>query len=156
MRRRHQPKRLPHVHYRQPNPRTLLRPDPGVELSHARLRAVLAAKPDRPATNEIADHDPIAVPFADRDFINAYCLWTWRAGTLELGLHVLLVERLDRMPVQLQFRRHLFDRRSPATPADIISKPLGVERIVRQKVEFARASPRRSRDSQPAAPRIRD
>jgi hypothetical protein len=33
------------------------------------------------------------------------------------------------------FRRHLLDRRYPATPADIISKSLSVERIVGQKVE---------------------
>src|ERR1700758_5296789 len=83
--RRRQPKRLPHVHHRQPNPRTLLRPEPGIELSHARFRAVFAAKPDRPATNEIADHDPVAVPFPDRDLVNADRLWTWRSGTLELG-----------------------------------------------------------------------
>src|SRR3984893_5359201 len=53
-----------------------------------------------------------------------------------LGFHVLLVERLDRVPVQLQFRCHILDRRRPATPADIIGKALGVERIVRQKVEL--------------------
>jgi len=39
------------------------------------------------------------------------------------------------MPVQLQFRRHLLDRRRPAAAADIIGKALGVERIVRHKVE---------------------
>ena len=76
------------------------------------------------------------MPFPDRDLINADCLWTWRAGTLELGLHILLIERLDRMPVQFQFRRHVLDRRSPATAADIMCKPLGVERIVRQKIEL--------------------
>jgi hypothetical protein len=27
-----------------------------------------------------------------------------------LGFHVLLVERLDRVPVQLQFRCHILDR----------------------------------------------
>src|ERR1700758_459709 len=136
MRRRRRPKRLPHIHHRQPNPRTLLRPEPSVELAHARLRAVLAAKPDRPATNQVADHDPVAVTLPDCDLINADCFWTGRAGTLELRLHVLLIERLDRMPVQFQFRRHLLDRRAAATPADVIGKPLGVERIVRQKVEL--------------------
>src|SRR6516225_6520436 len=136
MRRRHQPKRFPHVHYRQPNPRTLLRPEPGVELSYARLRAVRAAKPDRTTSNEIADHNPVAMTFPDGDLINADCLWARRAGTLELGLHILLVERLDRMPVQLQFRRHLLDRRSSTTAADIVRKPFGIERIVRQKIEL--------------------
>jgi hypothetical protein len=43
---------------------------------------------------------------------------------------------LDRLPVQLQFCRHLLDRRSATTAADIISKPLRVERIVRHKVEL--------------------
>jgi hypothetical protein len=39
------------------------------------------------------------------------------------------------VPVQLQFRRHVLDRRRAAATADIIGKALGVERIVRQKVE---------------------
>src|SRR5205807_8005726 len=59
-----------------------------------------------------------------------------RAGTLELGFHVLLVERLDCMPIQLQFRRHLLDRRSPTPAADIVCKPFGIERIIRKKVEL--------------------
>ena len=75
------------------------------------------------------------MPLPDRDLINADRLRTWRAGTLELGFHVVLVECLDGMPVQLQFGGYLLDRRSPATPPDIISKPLGVERIVRHKIE---------------------
>src|SRR5215467_1850087 len=132
VRRRLLPIRFPHVHYRQPNPRTLLRPEPGIELSHALFRAIFAAKPDRTTTNEIADHNPVAMPFPDGDLINADCLWARRAGMLELGFHILLVKRLDRMPVQPQFRRHLLDWRSPTPPADIMCKPFGVERIVRQ------------------------
>src|SRR5438270_13870849 len=37
MRIRRQPKRLPHVHHREPNARALLPTEPGVELAHARL-----------------------------------------------------------------------------------------------------------------------
>ena len=73
--------------------------------------------------------------FPDGDLINADCLWARRAGTLELRFHILLVQRLDRVPVQLQFRRHVLYRRRSAATADIIGKALGVERIVRQKVE---------------------
>src|SRR5580693_4310258 len=135
MRRRRQPKRLPHVHYREPKARALLLTEPGVELAHARLRAVLAAKPNRPAAQQIAHYDPIGVTLPDRDLVNANYLRTRRAGTLELGFHVLLVERLDRVPVQLQFRCHILDRRRAAATADIIGKALGVERIVGQKVE---------------------
>jgi hypothetical protein len=53
----------------------------------------------------------------------------------ELGLHVLHLQRLDRVPVERQFLRHVLDRRLPATPPDKIGEALGVERIVRQKVE---------------------
>src|SRR6202040_1364198 len=130
-----QPKRLPHVHYREPKARALLLTEPGVELAHARLQAVLAAKPNRPAAQQIAHHDPIGVTLPDRDLVNANFLRTRRAGALELGFHVLLVERLDRVPVQLQFRCHILDRRRPAAPADIIGKAPGVERIVGQEVE---------------------
>ena len=87
------------------------------------------------ALKQIAHDDPIGVPFADRDLVNADHLRSRRAGALELGFHVLLVERLDRMPVQLQFRCHILDRRRPAATADITGKALGVERIVGQEVE---------------------
>ena len=76
------------------------------------------------------------MPFPDRDLINADCLWTGRPDTLELGFHILLIKRLDRMPVQLQFRRNVLDRRFPATAANIMCKPFGVERIVREKIEL--------------------
>ena len=132
---RRQTKRLPHVHDRKANARALLLAEPGVELAHARLRAVLAAEPDRPAAQQVADHDPVGVTFADRYLVDADHLRTRRARALELGFHVLLVQRLDRVPVQRQFRRHILDRRRPTAPADIISKALGVERIVRQEVE---------------------
>jgi hypothetical protein len=72
----------------------------------------------------------------DRNLVNSYHLWTRPTGALELSFRVLLVQRLDRVPVQLQFLRHILDRRSPTASADKIGKPLGVERIVRQKVEL--------------------
>ena len=71
MRCRRQPKRLPHVHHREPNARVLPLAQPGVELAHARLRAILAAKPDRTTTQEVTDHDPIGVTLPDRDLVNA-------------------------------------------------------------------------------------
>src|ERR1039457_1653337 len=130
-----QTKRLPHVHDGEANARTLGPAEPGVKLAHARLRAVLAAEPDRTAAPKVADHGPGGVTFADRNLVDADPLRTRRARALELGLHVLHVQRLDRVPVQRQFLRHLLDRRPPATPADKVSKALSVEWIVRQKVE---------------------
>jgi len=136
MRRRRQPKRLPHVHHRKPNPRALLLAEPGIKLAHARLRAVLAPKPDRPATKQIADHDPVAMAFTDRNLVHADHLRARTAHTLELGFHILLVECLDRVPVQLQLRRHILDCCRPTAPADIMGKSLGVERVVGQKIEL--------------------
>jgi hypothetical protein len=130
-----QTERLPHIHDREANARALLLAEPGVELAHARLRAVGAAKPDRPAAQEVADHDPVGVTFADRYLVDADHLRTRRARALELGFHVLHVQRLDRVPVQRQFLRHVLDRRRPTAPAHVVRKALGVERIVRQEVE---------------------
>src|SRR5262245_7940726 len=133
---RRQTKRLPHVHDRQANARALPFAEPVVELAHARLRAVLATEPDRAAAHEIADHDPVGVPFADRKLVDADHLRTGRARALELRFHVLQVQRLDGVPVQRQLLRDILDRRSPAAPADKISKALGIERIVGQKGEL--------------------
>jgi len=67
--------------------------------------------------------------------ISADHLRTRPARSRKLGLHVLLVEGLDRMPVQPQIRRNVLNRRRATAPADVIGKALGVVRIVGQKVE---------------------
>src|SRR5262245_3421990 len=36
----------------------------------ARLRAVIAAEPDRPAAQQVADHDPVGMPLANRDLVD--------------------------------------------------------------------------------------
>src|SRR5439155_1048573 len=77
--------------------------EPVVKLAHARLRTVLAAKPDRATAHEIADHDPVAATFADRKLVDADHLRSGRANALELRFHVLLVQNLDSLPVQRQF-----------------------------------------------------
>src|SRR5271157_5037591 len=79
--------------------------------------------------------NPVGVTFADRKLVDADDLRSRRASALELRFHVLLVQRLDRVPVQSQFVRHVLDRRLPAASPHIVSKALGVERIVRQKLE---------------------
>ena len=73
--------------------------------------------------------------FADRYLVYANHLRPGCAHAVELGLHVLLVQRLDRVPVQRQVLSHVLDRRRPTTLAYIVCKTLGVERIVRQKIE---------------------
>src|SRR5215813_13474223 len=135
MRGRRHPKRLPHVHHRKANAPALLLTKPGVELRHAGFRSVLAAKPDRPTPQKVADHDPIVITLADRNLVDPDDQGTRRARACELCLHVLHLQRLDGVPVKRQFLRNIRDRRLSATAADKIGKALGVERVVCQKVE---------------------
>src|SRR5215204_239310 len=130
-----QAERFPHVHHRKADARALLGAEPGVEPLHARLRAVTTAEPDRPATQQVADHDPVGVPLADRDLVDPDHLRAGPARARQLGLHVLHLQRLDRVPVECQLLRHVRNRRLPAAPPDKIGEAPGVERIFRQKVE---------------------
>src|SRR6267154_5981000 len=136
MRLRRQAERFPHVHHGKAKARALPRAKPGVEGAHARLRAVLTAEPDRPPANEVADHDAVGVTFANRNLVDADHPRCWGARARQLGLHVLHLQRLDRVPIERQFFRHVLDRCLAAAPADIKSKALGVERIVRQKIQL--------------------
>ena len=130
-----QPKWLPHVHDGKADARALLGAKPGVELRQARFRAILAAKPDRTPTQEVADDDPVAVALADRDLVDPDHPWARSARMCELRRHVLHLQRLDRVPVERQLLRHVRDRCLPTAPTDKIRKALGVERIVRQKLQ---------------------
>ena len=49
--------------------------------------------------------------------------------------HVLLVQLLDGLPIEVQLLGDGLDGTIPATPADIEGEPLGVERVVGQPVE---------------------
>src|SRR4026207_1768570 len=127
-------KRLPHVHHRQANPCTVSLSQLIEELRHALLRAVLTAKPDRSTLLQIAHHNPIGVPFANRYLVDTDDLWSWFSRLGQLRLHVLLVQLLDRVPVQFEFLGHIFDGRRATAPSHIISKALVVKRVVRQKL----------------------
>src|ERR1700716_2368203 len=101
--------RLPHVHHRQTKAVALLAAQPSIELRHAGLRPVLTAEPDRPLALQVADHDAIAVALADRDLVDADRLRPRPPGTRQLRLHVLLLQRLDRLPVEPQLLGHVAD-----------------------------------------------
>ena len=135
MRGRRQPKRLPHIHHSEANTRALRLAKPGVELRHAGFRSVRAAKPDRPTPQKIADHDPIGMTLADRNLVDPDDQRTRRARAGELRLHVLHLQRFDGVPIKRQFLRNIRDRRLAATSADKISKALGIERVVCQKLQ---------------------
>ena len=127
---------LPHVHDGQADAFHLLGAEPVIERVHAGLRTILAAEPDRPAANQVADHDPVGMPLPDRDFVDPDGLWPRRTGAFQLDAHVFFVEFLDRTPVQFQFLGHVLDGARPAAAADVPGKPLRIERVVGQKVEL--------------------
>jgi hypothetical protein len=129
-------KRLPHVHHRQTDATGLLLAQPIIELVHAGLRAILAAKPDRSAPDQVADDDAVGVTLSDRDFVDADGLGARRTRFLQLGGHVLLVQFLDGVPVQMQFFGDILDAARATAAPDIPGKPLGAERIVGQEVEL--------------------
>ena len=105
-------------------------------VEHARLGAILAAKPDGPPSYQVTHDDPVGVPLPDRDLVDADHFRSWRPGSSELLLHVLLLERLDRVPVQMQLLSNILDRRGSASTTDVEAKALGVERIVCEEVQL--------------------
>ena len=110
--------------------------EPGEELVQARLGAVLAAEPDGPAPLQVADHDAVAGaawPMAISSM--PMTRGAGQPGPAELLPHVLLVQLLDGVPVEVQFLGHRLDGALPAAPPDEEGEPLGVERVVGQPVQ---------------------
>ena len=134
-------KRLPPVHHRQPNSLGLLLAQPVIERVHAGLRTILAAKPDRSASNQVAHHDAVGMSLPDRNLVDTDRLRPRRAGAHPLDLQVFLVECLDGAPMQIQLLGDILDRARSAAPTHVPGKPLGVvnrpqvERIVGKKVQ---------------------
>ena len=130
-------KRLPHVHDSHSNTLAFPGPQPLEELVHARLGAILAAKPDGPPSYQVTHDDPVGVPLPGRDLVDADHFRSWRPGSSELLLHVLLLECLDRVPVQMQLLSNILDRRGSASTTDVEAKALGVERLSARKSSFS-------------------
>lgn len=85
----------------------------------------------RPPPQQIADDDPVSMASLDRDFINPDHHWPRYADAPQLLSHVLLVELLDRLPIQRQLFCHVLERRHAAPPTDIRRKPLRVKGVAR-------------------------
>jgi hypothetical protein len=76
------------------------------------------------------------VPLADRYLVDADGLGTRRTRFGELRAHVLLFQRLDSVPVEIEFLRDVLDRRLPAAAANVKGKAFGIERVVRQELQL--------------------
>jgi len=124
------PKRLPHVHHGHANPRALLGPQPREELVHAGLGAILAPEPDRPLPDQVAHQDAVDVALLDRDLVDTDYLRRRCPCPSQLLPHVLLLELLHRVPVEMQLLSDVLDRRGTTTTAHIEGEPPRVERVV--------------------------
>jgi len=128
-------KRLPHVHHRQANAGSLLRPQREKEPIQVGLGSALAPDPDRASPLQVAHHDAIGVTLFDRQLIHADHLRR-RLGCLgQPGPHVLYVQVLDRMLVQVQQLGHGLVRHVPAQGADLVGEPLRIAGILGQPVQ---------------------
>jgi hypothetical protein len=128
-------KRLPHIHHRQLNAPTLLRPEPGEELVHAGFRPVRAAEPDRAHPIQIADYDPVGVPLADQDLVDANSAGGRGTDAPQLRAHVLHLQALDGAPIEMRLLGDILDRGHSAAAAHPEREPLRVERMVGQPAQ---------------------
>src|SRR5438552_13850012 len=111
------------------------RAEPGEEFIETCLGPILTAKPDRALTDEIAHHDAVGVPLLDREFVEPEHRRAGRARAAQLLAHVLLLQRLDRVPIEAQLLGHVADRGGAAAPADVEGKALRVERVVGEELQ---------------------
>jgi hypothetical protein len=72
---------------------------------------------------------------ADGDLVDADDARSGTAGPAELLPHVLLVQFLDRLPVEVQFLGDGLDGALPAAPAHVEGEPLGAKGIVGQPLQ---------------------
>jgi len=127
---------LPHVHDRQSDLLGLLGPQRFVKQVHTLFRSVRSTKPDRPPSDEIADNDPVGMPLSDRDLVDADDLRRRCPRPPELLSHVLLLQLLDRVPVETSLLRHILNRHRPAPSPYKERESLRVKRIVGEPIEF--------------------
>ena len=128
--------RLPHVHHRQANRFRSFGPQPLVKHFHARLGTIPAAKPDRSKPQQVAHDDPIRVSFANGNLVDADHLGLGATRPAQLFAHILLVQFLDRLPIQMQLFGHRLDRRIAAPASDIVGEAFGVKRTIRQPTQL--------------------
>jgi hypothetical protein len=132
-------KRLPHIHDRDLDFVALLRSQPLVKPIQAGFRAIGAAKPNGTPTDQVADHNPVRMPLADRHLVDANDPRCRRARASDLLPHVLLVQGLDRMPVQPKLARDRFDTARATPLPHVEGESLRVEGVVgeeRQRFPF--------------------
>ena len=69
------------------------------------------------------------MPFADRNLVDPNALGAWGTYPAQLLPHVLLVQLLDRLPVQVQLPRHIAQGGRPTPPPDEKGEAVGIKRV---------------------------
>src|SRR5208337_2717935 len=108
---------------------------PFKEQIHARFRTVCATKPDGARSNQVTHHDPVRMPLANRQFVDPDDQRPRRTCSPQLLRHVLLLQRLDRLPVQMGLPGNIANRRDTTPPPYPEGKTLRVKGIVGQPVQ---------------------
>ena len=111
---------------------TTVRSIEGIE---ADFGAIHSAEPDGPATDQIADDDPVCVAWTDGEFVDADDLGARLTDAGQLLAHVLLVEFLDGMPVEVEVLRDILDGGESAVASDTDGESLGEVWIVGEPIE---------------------
>jgi hypothetical protein len=145
-------KRLPHIHHRQLNAPPLLRSEPGEELVHADFRPVRAAEPDRAHPIQIADYDPVGVPLADRDLVDANSAGGRGPDAAQLRAHVLLLQALDGAPIEMPLLGDILDRGHSAAAGPPRTRTASCRTDGRPASPGLPASPCHTGGTAPAAP----
>src|SRR4030042_7061050 len=127
---------FPHTHDRQSVPLAFLWPQPFEEEIQTRLGTIFSPKPDGPQPLQVTGHNPVGMPFAQRNFIDAQHLRPRCSRSAHLLAHVLLLQGFHGLPIQAQLCGHVPDARISATTAHDESKPLGIEGIIGQPTQL--------------------
>src|SRR5262244_1305986 len=122
-------KGLPHIHHRQANVLALRGSQPGVEHIHALLRPISSPEPEHPPPRQVADDNAVGIPLADGNLVDADEQGPRGACPAPLLLHVLLVQLLDRLPVQVQLPGDIAQGGCATPPPDQEGEAFGIEGI---------------------------
>ena len=98
-------------------------------------RGLSGPDPGRGAANPAAHPGGVGVALANRGLVDTNRLGTRCSRLGQLRLNVLLLQRLDRVPVEMKLFGKILDRGRAATPTHVMRKALGIERVVGQEIE---------------------
>ena len=104
---------LSHIHNRQLDPLALFPPQSPKEQVQALFRTVFPSEPAGPLPPQVTDHNPVGMPIAERTLVDADDFRTRGSRSPQLLPQILLLQGLDRLPVQMELFGHVLNTRVP-------------------------------------------